>query len=163
MKQIQVINLAPDAWDRPRVQSIASGAIYADISLGRGEWHTTVEETGEPIAPIRDVEFVYAEGDDYPGRRDSSMSAFERIKRSDGPVEVTEDDYWYALEVLPPIYLHGRSRGGFAMGEALTSNGHNEPVYYCFTKQADKYFGCKGTIEEAREIFKRDLRQQIRA
>ena len=51
--------------------------------------------------------------------------------------EITEEDYYYFLEVLPPIYLKGNK--GFLLMEALT---HNEKgaVRDRFWEENGKYF-----------------------
>lgn len=38
---------------------------------------------------------------------------------------ITERDYWYCLEVLPPIYVPG----GFAVSEPVTSTDDGQTVY----------------------------------
>lgn len=66
----RVKRLPPDAWERPRLQDVDTGEIYADIALGAehvikqfdneagwsfnvpGNWHLTVKGTGEPIARL---------------------------------------------------------------------------------------------------------------
>lgn len=55
-----VKNIPPDRFDRPRVRCVdRPQSIYADISLGEGDWHT-VSRDGEPIARIRDdIQFVF--------------------------------------------------------------------------------------------------------
>jgi len=79
---------------------------------------------------------------------------YARIKNSDVPVEVTEEEYWEALEVLPPIYIKGTS--WFAVSEAYSHTyvtGHAEPVYHCFAKIGGKYWGTLGTLPAAKEAF----------
>lgn len=44
---IRVKRIEPDEFARPRVQNIETGAIYADVSLGDGDWHITTLD-GEP-------------------------------------------------------------------------------------------------------------------
>ncbi len=49
-------------------------------------------------------------------------------------VPVTEKLFYYALEVLPPIYL---KNGSFQMGEC-----HSRDLYYTFGEKDGKYYGC---------------------
>jgi hypothetical protein len=73
------------------------------------------------------------------------------MEKSQAPVEVTEEQYWEALEVLPPIYLKGVS--WFAVSEAWSHNGNGVPIYHCFAQIAGKHFGTVGTCVEARRKF----------
>lgn len=50
---IKVRRLEPDSFDRPRVQNVENNRIYADVSIGKGEWCTTSRD-GEPEYPLRD-------------------------------------------------------------------------------------------------------------
>lgn len=52
-------------------------------------------------------------------------------------VEVSERDYWYALEAVPPAY---HRNGVFACGESYTHNDNNEPVYSFFKEDSDGKF-----------------------
>lgn len=49
-------------------------------------------------------------------------------------VPVSEQLYYYALEVLPPNYL---KNGTFQMGECVSWN-----LYYTFGQKEGQYFGC---------------------
>jgi hypothetical protein len=40
--------------------------------------------------------------------------------------ETTEEQYWYALECLPPAYMGG---GGFLLGEPYDHNAYGQPRY----------------------------------
>jgi hypothetical protein len=51
-----------------------------------------------------------------------------------GFVEVTEDLYYEALEVLPPHYL---SNGTFQVDECVTAD-----LYHTFGQKDGKYYGC---------------------
>jgi len=61
------------------------------------------------------------------------------------PIEVTEDVYDYALNVLPPIKWKGHF---FGMGEAYTVG-----VYYFFTKKHGKYWAVIASYLEAIDAF----------
>jgi hypothetical protein len=77
---------------------------------------------------------------------------YQRIEAgSPAPVEITEEDFYDALEVLPPIYLKGAS--WFAMSEPKTHTEKNEPVYYCFARIQGTFYGVIGTTGEARQKF----------
>src|SRR4051812_49130421 len=82
------------------------------------------------------------------------MNHYDRITEAKGGVvEVSEEDYWESLEMLPPRYIQGVS--WFAVSEPYTHRGDGEPVYHCFAQIATKYYGCLGTVTEARETFTR--------
>lgn len=49
-------------------------------------------------------------------------------------VEVSEELFYYALGVLPPIYL---KNGTFQMGEC-----YSRDFYYTFGEKGGKYYGC---------------------
>lgn len=74
---------------------------------------------------------------------------WDEIKASKTPVPVTEEHYWYALEVLPPIY----GRGCFAMGEAADHTPTGETVYYCFRAKGNQFTAFYGTLPEAEAAF----------
>jgi len=65
-------------------------------------------------------------------------------------IEVTEEVYNYALEVLPPLAWKG---GFFAMGEPYSHAGV-VPTYYCFVKINGKFYCNVNTIEEAHKKFR---------
>jgi hypothetical protein len=56
-------------------------------------------------------------------------------------VAITEEFYWQAMEVLPPIYLNG----GFAVPEPLTHDADDRPVYACFAQVGKKHYGIYST------------------
>lgn len=60
-------------------------------------------------------------------KRDYDRPAFEdgSAVLNDSWRRITEQDYWYCLEVLPPIYVPG----GFAVSEPVTSTDSGEVVY----------------------------------
>jgi hypothetical protein len=68
-------------------------------------------------------------------------------------VEITEEQMWTALEVLPPIYF----RGGFAVSEPQCHDRTNTPVYACVVTKGKRYFLRYGTVKEA-EAFADELR-----
>lgn len=63
---------------------------------------------------------------------------FETLKiavgKCGGFMPVTERLFYYALEVLPPIYLTNKT---FQMGEAYSGQ-----LYYTFGEKDGQYFGC---------------------
>lgn len=50
--------------------------------------------------------------------------------------EVTEKDWWYALECLPPIYL----AGGFMLGEPYSHTVDDEGVYAAYVQVGERCF-----------------------
>lgn len=60
-------------------------------------------------------------------------------------VEVTEDLYYEALEVLPPIWLEN---GCFMVDEPVT-----EGIYHVFGRKGEKTFGCVCTRSFALNNF----------
>jgi hypothetical protein len=77
------------------------------------------------------------------------MSSFDEMTEKIGQaVQVPEDDYWYALEVLPPIY----GKKCFAMGELYTAD-----KYFWFSQIGADYFGVLANQEIAESVFA-DLR-----
>jgi hypothetical protein len=59
--------------------------------------------------------------------------------------EITEEDYWYCLEVLPPYYFDG----GFAVSEACTHNDRGEPTYLCVATVKGRHYARELTLREA--------------
>ena len=63
---------------------------------------------------------------------------FDTLKKEVGEngkfLEVTEELFYYALNVLPPIYL---PNGTFQMGECYSGD-----LFYTFGQKDGKYFGC---------------------
>jgi hypothetical protein len=64
---------------------------------------------------------------------------------------ITEADFWYCLEVLPPIYF----RGGFAVSEPVIHEQGDRPVYLCVREErshtnggSSKYFAKLSTIRD---------------
>ena len=78
------------------------------------------------------------------------MNIFDTIAASPVPITVDEDTYWYALEVLPPIYGYGC----FAMGEAAGYASTGEYTYYWFTKLKGIFYGILGTKIQAENAFR---------
>jgi hypothetical protein len=84
----------------------------------------------------------------------NTETAFQKIERYGGtPVKIEEEDYYEALEVLPPIYLKGAS--WFAMGEAHSHAGNGEPRHHCFARICGEFYGLLGTRSEAEERFEK--------
>ena len=70
---------------------------------------------------------------------------FGNLRKTAGElVEISEHDYEYMLNVLPPFY----ARGCFAMGEpvAHTTDG---VTFYWAGKRGEKFFACYGTRKQA--------------
>jgi hypothetical protein len=66
-------------------------------------------------------------------------------------VEVTEDVYWDALEVVPPAHIQGSF---FAMGEAYGYDTESDkPTFYCFLRIGNRYYATVSTIYNAKAIF----------
>ncbi len=61
-----------------------------------------------------------------------------RKEQSADWLEVTHEDYWYALEVLPPIYLQGLS--AFGVGEAANHDRNGHAVRSVFAQIGERYF-----------------------
>jgi len=80
-----------------------------------------------------------------------TRNVFQRIDDAPAPLKIEEEDYYEALEVVPPIYLKGAS--WFAMGEVKSHRGDGEPIYYCFARIAGEFFGMTGTRSEAEAEF----------
>lgn len=56
------------------------------------------------------------------------------VMQKPGFHEVTEELFYYALGVLPPIWL---KNGTFQMGEEVVNN-----MFYTFGERGGKYYGC---------------------
>jgi len=54
--------------------------------------------------------------------------------------EVTEEDYWYFLEVLPPIYSR---KGGFLLMETLSHDEKGAINYWFKDKNKDGKYMCE--------------------
>jgi len=61
--------------------------------------------------------------------------------------EITESEYWYYLEVLPPIY---GPDGIFAVSEALYHNDQGQAVYTICKedRSAQRYYKTQGTAQQ---------------
>lgn len=82
------------------------------------------------------------------------MADLDRLPYQYRVAEVTEDLYYYSLEVVPPVMF----RGGFAVGEVLRHQSQYpgdpvEPVYYCFCETKGKYYGTVGSLTNAKKAF----------
>jgi len=62
--------------------------------------------------------------------------------------KITEKDYWYFLEVLPPFKV---IKNGFVLSEALSDN-----LYYQFTEVNNKYF-CEVVMLEDEEVMQLEI------
>lgn len=67
-------------------------------------------------------------------------------------VEITEDQFYYMRDVLPPVY----ARGVAAMGEVANHNANGDPIYYWFAEYRDKFFCFYSTREAAEKQFMQD-------
>ena len=69
---------------------------------------------------------------------DNLVNDFETLEKEVNDkksfVPVTERLYYYALEVLPPIYLPNKT---FQMGECYSGS-----LYWTFGQKNGQYFGC---------------------
>lgn len=80
------------------------------------------------------------------------MSAWAKVEKQPGAwVEITDEDYWEALEVMPPIYFSG----GFAVSEPTRHTAEDVPVYLCIKQLTTKdgvsrSWAREATIAEAR-------------
>lgn len=83
------------------------------------------------------------------------MNIFDTIKENGStPTKVDEDTYWYALEVLPPIY----AKGCFGMGEQYSFSPDGQPTYYWFTSRKThapdaEFYGIIATKAQAEAIL----------
>lgn len=69
-------------------------------------------------------------------------------------VEVTEELYYYGLEVVPPIY----QRGFFMVGEPLSHTAEGVE-YTCFCNRANRYWAVDATAEQAAKLFTLHLQE----
>lgn len=74
------------------------------------------------------------------------MNAYRDADKG-GFVRCTEEDYYEALNVLPPIYF----RGGFAMSEPYDGFG-KLTRFYCFWKVGNNFWCSLCTLAEARAV-----------
>jgi len=65
-------------------------------------------------------------------------------------VEITQQQYDYMLNVMPPLY----ARGCFAMGEPV-DHTREGVTYHWAAKRSDKFFICYGTKAQAEPAFSR--------
>ena len=86
----------------------------------------------------------------------SDESAWKRIEAAAGAVvKVTEEEYYEALEVLPPIYLRGSS--WFAVSEANNHDRFGDPIFYCFARIRGKFYGVLESASFAKKKFNEKL------
>lgn len=85
-------------------------------------------------------------------RTDQNFPNFDLIRDQSAEgkaTEVSEGAYWYALEVLPPIYAPGM----FAICEPQSHLDTGEATYHWFCKRGKRYYGALGTKAQAISIF----------
>lgn len=77
------------------------------------------------------------------------MQAWPKIKTPGEWVEITEELWWYCLEVLPPIY---GPCDMFAVGEAAWHNDQGQAGYdICKEdRQTGKFYMTQGTVRQMR-------------
>jgi hypothetical protein len=66
-------------------------------------------------------------------------------------LEVTEEDYWYALEVLPPIMLGG---GVFQISEAADADSLGRDIHATYVKLGERFFAAELPREEVPDAIK---------
>ena len=59
--------------------------------------------------------------------------------------EISEEHYWYFLEVLPPIYFPG----GFAVSEANRADEQGRETYTCVSTVGQRHFARDMAIPDA--------------
>ena len=73
------------------------------------------------------------------------VETFEAVQAAKKPVEVSEDFYWYVIEVLPPIY----GKGWTGLGEPYSHTADDKIITYWVAKIGEKFFCFFGTQTEA--------------
>lgn len=101
----------------------------------KGTIQNIVEMDGCTLYDIEDCLFM---ADELKLIEVKEYDDFESLKlavmQKPGFHPVTEKLFYYALEVLPPIYL---KNGTFQMGEEVVNN-----MFYTFGERSGKYYGC---------------------
>lgn len=81
---------------------------------------------------------------------DTRLTYFQLAKANAGKlIQITENDYYYMRDVLPPVY----GKGCLAMGEIANHDAHDRPIYYWTAERDGKYFCFYGTQDEAEKQF----------
>jgi hypothetical protein len=81
---------------------------------------------------------------------DTRLTYFQLAKANAGKlIQITEDDYYYMRDVLPPVY----GKGCFAMGEIANHTAQDHPIYYWTAEREGKYFCFYGTQDQAEKQF----------
>jgi len=73
-----------------------------------------------------------------------------RAKRGQA-IEVTEKQFWYMLEVLPPIY----GPGCYGISEAYHFDPDGKETRIWFRSERGKYYCFFGTRDDAKRLFQR--------
>jgi len=81
---------------------------------------------------------------------DTRLTYFQLAKANAGKlIQITENDYYYMRDVLPPVY----GKGCFAMGEIANHTAQDHPIYYWTAEREGKYFCFYGTRDQAEKQF----------
>jgi hypothetical protein len=81
---------------------------------------------------------------------DTRLTYFQLAKANAGKlIQITENDYYYMRDVLPPVY----GKGCFAMGEIANHTAQDHPIYYWTAEREGKYFCFYGTQDQAEKQF----------
>ncbi len=73
------------------------------------------------------------------GRNDYRQIESEAMDPATQPVEVSEEEYWEMLEILPPIYTTEGRYHDFLVMEAITDSAIG-PVHAHFAQRGGRYF-----------------------
>ncbi len=65
-------------------------------------------------------------------------------------LEITEEDYDYALGVVPPVFLNG---GGFQMGEASTHDSLGRSIRATFSIYRGKFYAAEMALDQAQQAI----------
>ena len=125
---------------------------YSPIALVNsvtGETHMTVHRSREAILAAHPKALFLTEEE-----CNAAMAASDDKKYLEETKEITEERYWYWLEVLPPIDFNGRM---FRMGSEV-ANG----IYLYCTTVEDKFFqSTRRSGLTARQDFLKECRELI--
>ena len=86
------------------------------------------------------------------------ISASDAAKYINSWVEITEADYWYSLEVLPPMQWHRGNNQSFFCMEATTAD-----IHACYISTGDKYYSASRRRCMSHGELMIDLRKQLEA
>lgn len=76
---------------------------------------------------------------------------FKLAEESSAPIKVTEDFYWYAIEILPPI----SANGWCGLGEAHNHTGQGEILTFWVCRRSENYYCFYGTKTQAEAVDKK--------